>query len=272
MAKNNRNGMMKDYQLAVLSRAVFDIGPRTRALVLLFGLVGIGLAFMESLVSGQAVPLDKIIHFSGYFILSATFVLALRPLLFVPGLLGLVAMGVAIEFLQRHTGRSFDWMDAYANTLGVAAGGLTGMTIRGIYALVRKEMAARNAARRRYTFRQGETLIREDDPIEDLYIIQSGRVRATRRARGREVPLGHLGAGEVLGIIGVVEGTPQYATLTAVEPTTVYRMNLHELMESAGGSGLPVSLVLSGLCGKLRVLADQAAKSGRGLPADRTLL
>ena len=100
MARNVKDGVVNDYQLALISKSVFDIGPRVRALMLMAGMVGVALAFMASLDSGKQVPLDKIIHFSGYFTLSATFVLALRPILFVPGLIGIFAMSVAIEFLQ----------------------------------------------------------------------------------------------------------------------------------------------------------------------------
>ena len=104
MGRNLKDGVMNDYHLALLSESVFDLGPRTRFLILMFGIVGLVVLFMECLVSGKAVPLDKIIYFSGYFILSMTFVLALRPLLFIPGLIALEAMGMMIEFLQRHTG------------------------------------------------------------------------------------------------------------------------------------------------------------------------
>ena len=180
-------------------------------------------------------------------------------------------MGVVIEFLQRHTGRQFDVTDMVANALGVVSGGTVGIAVRGLYAYVRKELAARDARKRLSAFRQGEILIREGDPIDEMYIIKSGRVRASREVNGREMPLGSMGAGEVLGILGVVESKPQYATLTAIEPITVYRMNLRELMESAGGSELPVSLALGGLCGKLRVLADQLTKSGRGISVDSTM-
>ena len=272
MGRNVKDGVVNDYQLALISRSVFDIGPRTRFLMLMFGLVGIGLAFMESLVSGKAVPLDKIIHFSGYFILSATFVLALRPLLFVPGLIGLVGMGVTIEFLQRHTGRSFDWMDAYANTLGVVVGGLVGLVARGIFGFVRKENAARRARENLHSFAKGETLIREGDPIDEMYIVKQGRVRALRNVNGREVEIATFGAGEVLGVLGVVERKPQYATLRALEPSVVFRMSMGKLMESAGGDELPVSLVLTGLSSRLRALADQRAKSGRPFSADSTIV
>ena len=272
MGRNVKDGVVSDYQLALLSKSVFDIGPRIRFLILMAGVVGIGLAFMASLDSHKSVPLDKIIHFSGYFTLSATFVLALRPILFIPGLLGLVTMGVVIEFLQRHTGRSFDPTDMIANTLGVACGGTVGLIIRGIYAFVHKELAARKAHQQLRSFAKDKILIREGDPIDAMYIIKQGRVRALRNMNGREVELGVLGPGEPLGALGVIEEKPQYATLRALEPTVVYRMTMSELMESAGGSELPVSLVLTGLSRKVRVLADELAKSGRPIPADHTMV
>ncbi len=271
MGRNVKDGVVNNYQLALVSRSIFDIGPRTRFLILMFGIVGIGLAFMASLDSHKQVPLDKIIHFSGYFTLATTFVLALRPLLFVPGLIGLVCMGVAIEFLQRHTGRSFDPTDMVANTLGVVTGGLVGLSARGIYAYVRKEMAARKVKDRLVAFEKDAVLIREGDSIHEMYIVKSGRVRAMRNINGREVELAVMGQGEVLGVLGVAEEKPQYATLRALEPTVLYRMTMSQLMESAGGSELPVSLVLAGLSRKVRVLADQLAKSGRQIPADSSM-
>ena len=275
MGRNVKDGVVNNYQLALVSKSVFDIGPRTRYLIFLVAVIGVALAFMESLVGRQTqtIPLDKIIHFSGYFLLSATFVLALRPLLFIPGLLGLVCMGVVIEFLQRYTGRQFSVMDMVANTAGVVTGAVVGITVRGIYAFIRKEVAVRKVNRNLFSFGRGEVLIREGDPVDEMYIIKSGRVRASREVNGREAPLGSMGVGEVLGILGVVEETPQYATLIAQEPTVVCRMNMQELMESVGGSELPASLVLKGLCEKVRVLANQLTTSGRDIASarDRTM-
>jgi hypothetical protein len=71
-------------QLAALSRSDFDIPPRTRRLIAVAGAAGIVVSAAGSLVGGQdqTIELDKILHFSGYAILAALFVLALRPLLF----------------------------------------------------------------------------------------------------------------------------------------------------------------------------------------------
>ena len=101
MGKKTNPNKINDYQLALISNQVFDVGPRTRIIIFMFGLIGIAMAFMASLVSHKNVPLDKVIHFTGYSVLSATFVLTLRPAFFIPGLFGLVGMSIGIEFLQR---------------------------------------------------------------------------------------------------------------------------------------------------------------------------
>ena len=63
----------------------------------------------------------------------------------------------------------------------------------------------------------------------------------------------------------MIEGSPQYATVRAVEETVLYRMSMHELLESAGGPGLPAAIVLKGLAHKLRLAADQLVRSGQPL-------
>lgn len=270
MAKHQREAV-SDYQLALMSKSVFDIGPKTRAVIFMFGLIGIAMAFMASLVSHKNVPMDKVIHFTSYTILSMTFVLALRPVFFIPGLAGLVGMSIGIEFLQKYTGRSFDAADMAANACGVGLGGMLGLIIRSIFSFAAKEFSIRKAHRRLELIRKDTVIIREGDPIHEMLIIKEGRVRATRQVNGRETSLTTAGPGEVLGVFGVVEQRPQFATLRTLEDTVVYRMSMNELMESAGGDELPVSLVLAGLCRKLRLLADRTAQSGRSLDVDATM-
>ncbi|MDF7799651.1 cyclic nucleotide-binding domain-containing protein [Pontiellaceae bacterium B1224] len=271
MARTAKNEGMTDYQLALISKSVFDVGPRTRVVILMFGLFGIAMAFMASLVSHKQVPLDKVIHFTSYTILAGTFVMALRPVFFIPGLIGLVGMSVGIEFLQRYTGRSFDVHDMVANASGVGLGGLLGLIGRGLFALVGKELAAKKAHRKLVHVEKDTVLIHEGDPIHAMYIIKEGRVRVTRTVNGREISLTTAGPGEVLGVMGVVEQKPQYATLRALEDTVVYKMNMKELMDSAGGDELPISLVLNGLSRKVRILADQMVRSGCSVDVDATM-
>ena len=240
---------LEDVQLALLSQSVFDIPPRTRFVLVLVGILGIGIIVMESLVGGQqhTVQLDKIIHFSGYAILSMVFVLALRPMFYVPALIGLVAMGMAIELLQTQTGRSFDLMDELANSVGIAIGSVIGLIIRTIYSYIKTELAAADVRKNLLEFQPGELILREGQPIQKFYVIKDGQVEVSKQVNGKPMRLGTAGPGEVIGILGMIQGTPQYTTIHAQTQTRLYGMDLDQLMDSAGGREQPASLVLQ-LC------------------------
>jgi VanZ family protein len=250
---------LKDIQLARLSPGVLDIPRRTRLLLAVAGLLGIALVAVESLVAGQprTVHLDKILHFSGYAILALVFTLAMRPRLCLPALAGLAAMGVVIEFLQIQTGRTYDLRDAYANATGVVSGGALGLSIRGIYALVRRELATARVRRRLVSFAPGQVILRQGQNVRRFFIVKSGRVRLSRDEDGKERELAVIGPGSVVGALGVIRGAPQNETVVAVAPTSLYGMDLEELMDSAGGPEQPVSTVLRALTEKLREIAER---------------
>jgi VanZ family protein len=127
-------------QLARVSETILDIPPHIRLLLLVAGVIGIGLVVMESLVGNKShtIEIDKVIHFTGYALLACAFVLALRPLLMLPVLLLLVAMGMAVEMLQTFNARDFDMSDQYANALGVTVGAALGLLLRTGYAYLRR--------------------------------------------------------------------------------------------------------------------------------------
>ena len=64
---------------------------------------------------------DKFWHAATYFVVMAYFSQiypALRSRLCIA--VALIALGVAIEFIQPYVNRQFDWFDALANSVGVA--------------------------------------------------------------------------------------------------------------------------------------------------------
>lgn len=67
-------------------------------------------------------------------------------------------------------------------------------------------------------------VIRENEPTDGLYIIKSGMAQVTKPARGGdlEVDLATLLQGECFGEIGLIDGLPRSATVTAIEPLTCY--------------------------------------------------
>jgi VanZ family protein len=67
---------------------------------------------------------DKVLHFTGYFLLTTWFAGVARTSWYWLVGLGLAALGGCMEILQglMHNGRTADWMDMLANSCGILAG------------------------------------------------------------------------------------------------------------------------------------------------------
>lgn len=242
-----------------------DIPPRTRLIILLFGFVGIVLIVTESLVGNQwgTIQTDKIIHFTGYAVLAGIMVTALPPRFLVPVLLAIVAMGWVIEFLQPKTGRTFDTADATANMLGVAIGALVGLVIRNVYSYLRKDIALKAASHRLFRVEADAVIARQGEPIKELLIIKSGRVRLWRDEDGEPREVATLGGGELIGALGAIRDEPYYLTVEATKPTLLYRITLEELTALAGGPDQPLSMVIIGLAKTLRTAGELLVEHGK---------
>ena len=64
---------------------------------------------------------DLIVHLAGYGLAAILGCRAFKPY-FIRILCSLIFQGIAIEIIQPYVGRSFDYTDIYANTLGVIIG------------------------------------------------------------------------------------------------------------------------------------------------------
>lgn len=66
-------------------------------------------------------------------------------------------------------------------------------------------------------FEPGSTLFREGEPGEEMYVIQSGRVRITKLVANGERVLATLGPGEFLGEMAILNAKPRTATAVVTE-------------------------------------------------------
>ncbi len=250
---------LQTLQLALQSAAVFDIPPRTRRVILVGGLTGVVLISVASLLSGQEsrIQTDKIIHFTGYATLACVFVLGLRPLHYVPGLIALVGLGFGIEYLQSFTGRNLDVWDGLANGIGVFVGATLGLSARGIYSYIRRELILADVRRKTTSWPLGSTIFKQGDPSRHFYVIKSGMVRVSREADGKSIDLGLLGPGDVIGILPAIERRPQYVTATAATPVAVFAMDASDLVDGSEGSDRPAVTVIRALAKYLRETGEQ---------------
>jgi CRP-like cAMP-binding protein len=63
----------------------------------------------------------------------------------------------------------------------------------------------------------GQVLFREGDPGNEMFVIQSGKVRLTRNIRGQEKLLAEIGAGEFFGEMSIINDKPRAATAVVLE-------------------------------------------------------
>jgi CRP/FNR family transcriptional regulator, cyclic AMP receptor protein len=79
----------------------------------------------------------------------------------------------------------------------------------------RSELEAR-AGRRR--FKRGATLLNEGAPGSEVMLLTSGRVKVSITTAGRDVVLGFMGPGDLLGELAVISERPRSGTTEALEP------------------------------------------------------
>jgi MFS family permease len=80
----------------------------------------------------------------------------------------------------------------------------------------------------------GTPIVREGDRADALFVLVSGSVEVTARGEtgGQERALRTMPAGSYFGEIGVLEGIPRTATVTAAEPCTLLRLDGEAFLEA----------------------------------------
>lgn len=66
-------------------------------------------------------------------------------------------------------------------------------------------------------FAEGEVLFQEGEAGEHMFVVQSGKVRISKRVGQRERSLALLGPGEFVGEMAILNGKPRSATATMAE-------------------------------------------------------
>lgn len=123
-------------------------------------------------------------------------------------------------------------------------------------------------------FSKGETVYRRGDKSDSLLIILSGRVKVFNVAtNAREIVLNVLGAGDLVGELGALDGQPRSADAAALEPCEgllFLRRDILPALESHPKAMLQVVIVLSKKLRQLSAMAEtsllqMASKAASGL-------
>jgi CRP-like cAMP-binding protein len=105
----------------------------------------------------------------------------------------------------------------------------------------------------RFEYEPGSTLFEEGAPSDGVFWIESGRVLVRARdSSGTERPAGHVGAGEFIGEMGVLESLPRAATAVAVTRVVACKMSPEDFTTLLKRSPAAVLMVIDALCERAR--------------------
>lgn len=99
----------------------------------------------------------------------------------------------------------------------------------------------------------GTTVLRQGEPADALYVLTEGRVEVTgRRERGRkEHHIRYMSGPSYIGEIGLLQGIPRTATVTAIEPCRLWRIDGDAFLEALTETSLSSAFV-SGMTTRLK--------------------
>jgi CRP-like cAMP-binding protein len=80
----------------------------------------------------------------------------------------------------------------------------------------------------------GDSLIRQDDAPEAVFIIASGAVEISDGSSGDKRVITRMGPGSSLGAIGMITGAPYAANATALTPVRAYRLDKAAISAAMG--------------------------------------
>ena len=70
----------------------------------------------------------------------------------------------------------------------------------------------------------GETVIREGDPSDGLYVVLEGAVDVVKRGDGQPLVVGHLREGDLFGEMSCLRKAPASASIVVSRPGTLLRL------------------------------------------------
>lgn len=104
------------------------------------------------------------------------------------------------------------------------------------------------------TYFDGEVIVEEGERTRDMFVIQSGEVRISKRVKTQDVELARLGQGDFFGEMSLLESLPRDATAHAVGETQLLVVSAGALLVRMRRDPTFAFEMLHRLSGRLRTL------------------
>jgi len=112
-------------------------------------------------------------------------------------------------------------------------------------------------------FAEGQVLFREGDPADSVFRLLSGAVDILRELDGDPILLGTVGAGQLIGEMGVVENRPRNATARAASEVEVEILTPTEFLDQIASSPRAARELIQRLSQRLREADDRIVNDER---------
>lgn len=113
---------------------------------------------------------------------------------------------------------------------------------------------------RRISLEQGEQLFDLGDPSDGCYTILDGVFKiSVPLADGKEMLLNIMGAGDIIGEIGLIDAQPRSASVTALKPSSVAFLQSRDFKHVADANPGIYQHMLHILCNRVRSSTEAAA-------------
>ena len=119
------------------------------------------------------------------------------------------------------------------------------------------------------TYKNGETIVRQGDAGDSMYVIQDGQAEVVVEKDGREVRLRTLGKGEFVGEMAVFEREARSATVRAVGDVRVLTVDRRSIMKKIQEDPSLAFRIMETMSRRVRTLTEEVAqhrKEGHGGP------
>ncbi|MBI4594973.1 MAG: cyclic nucleotide-binding domain-containing protein [Candidatus Tectomicrobia bacterium] len=104
------------------------------------------------------------------------------------------------------------------------------------------------------TYTDGEIIFAEGDRGEVMYIIQSGKVRLTKKTPQGEIELAVLGSGEILGEMSLFDRLTRSATAVAMGKARILSVDKKKLFSTINGDPTIAFKIIETMCRRIRKL------------------
>ncbi|MEA2499264.1 MAG: hypothetical protein QOH26_1669, partial [Actinomycetota bacterium] len=130
----------------------------------------------------------------------------------------------------------------------------------------RQTLEALAAAATRQQVEPGQVIVREGEPADDFFVIESGTFVVTSRGETgtNETVVNELGEGDYFGEIGLLENLPRTATVTARTEGAVYRIAGEDFMASVQQSPAPPVMLMTSMANRLGATHPSLSRTSSG--------